>query len=293
MAVIRRHWVMSLTIVLVLAGGGGWLAFSHFGQAKADDPPETPESPTGGQEPAANTVDPDTYCRVRELRERLCLRNEDLAAMGCTQAQAESVLEGLLNWYKTNKANLAAAAKTKGDARRTLRRAFAKIHMGPRDEAVIAQMPALKKAVADTAITELNTVRAAVPTIDPLLSAEQKTLWSTVRANAGAPRVYRYAPGLTAQQAQVLEIALRARARRLRVVTGTTERQAAETALVSEESRALTEAQRTAIASAGTAIGQGKSAMAAASQEVLPLPEEMKPRKRKLPKRPTRSTTGS
>ena len=289
MAVIRRHWLMSLTVVLVLAGGAGWLAFSHFSQAKAD-PPATPESPTapaGGGEPAANAVDPDTYCRVRELRERLCLRNEDLAAMGCTQAQAESVLEGLVNWYKANKAAWSAARKTQGDARKALRHGFAKMHMGPRDATLLASMPALKKAVADAATAEGNAVGAAIPTVEALVSAEQKTLWSVARANAAAPSQYRYTPGLTAAQLKTLHVARRTRARQLAGARTAAVRTTAETALRTSETNTLTAAQRTTMAAAKTNLRAKMPGVLAAAEKILPYPEEMKMPDGVLPPEPT------
>ena len=65
--------------------------------------PPSAEPPTAAAHEAAVA-----WCRIRTLRQEVGLTNHGLAAMACTQAQAETALSSLVSWYNTNREALAA-----------------------------------------------------------------------------------------------------------------------------------------------------------------------------------------
>jgi len=103
-------------------------------------------------------MDPFDYCKVRELREKLCLTNENLAAVGCNQAKAEAVLGAIKGWYETNKAEYLRRCKARDDAAAALKKAYRKMNVGPRDDSVSAQIPTLKANVTAALESSLEQV---------------------------------------------------------------------------------------------------------------------------------------
>ena len=94
--------------------------YVHVNPAKAEE----------GSPGQAEVLDPVTWSRVRELRERLRLPDGTLAAMGCTQETAEGVLTRLLGWYEANGAQWANRRQEVAAARKALRLAVQKINVG-------------------------------------------------------------------------------------------------------------------------------------------------------------------
>jgi len=88
MAKIRRHFNTSLVIFLVI-GGAFALVVSVRGVATAEEAAASTAQPAETQE----EMDPVGYCKVRELREKLWLTNENLAAVGCNQAHLYALID--------------------------------------------------------------------------------------------------------------------------------------------------------------------------------------------------------
>ncbi len=84
-------------------------------------------NPARGGEPGGGAVaqplDPVTYARVSELRQRLRLSDATLAGMACDGQTAEGVLTRLLTWDRANGAAWVARREQVAAARACLRRA--------------------------------------------------------------------------------------------------------------------------------------------------------------------------
>ena len=210
MTLIRGHWKLAV-LCSALLGGVGWLAICQFsaGPLRADPPPEEQD----GQE--TTPIDAETYCRVRALRQRLGVQNQSLAAMGCSESQATTVLQTLIEWYQANVAALETARGNKRAAAKALRLALRRVSKGPRDEELLQSIPGLRATFVQAALQEKSLLANAAVAIEAKLTASQKPLWQTIRAVAPAPEKYRYATGVTAEQNRALRVAVRLRARRL------------------------------------------------------------------------------
>ena len=100
---------------------------------------QVPAGPTEEQRAEAQT-----WGQIEGLRAELALMDRDLAAMACTEVQATQVLSALKSWHASNAAALAERDAALAAACRALHQAQQKIHVGPRDEALIARLPALE-----------------------------------------------------------------------------------------------------------------------------------------------------
>lgn len=151
------------------------------------------------------------YSQVQRLRVELAMSNADLAAMGCTQTQAKALLDSLLAWTKTNLTQLQQADEQVRSTRSQLRQAMQKIHIGPRNQTLIGQVPKLKQNYATALASRQQKYESAVNTLKTSLSAEQIGIWQAARANKEKYARYRYAPGLSQDQSKALRTAIRAR----------------------------------------------------------------------------------
>jgi len=86
--------------------------------------------------------------QIDGLRVDLALTNRDLARMACTESQAAGVLSALKAWHAANATALVQTAETLRHARRALKTTQQRIHVGPRDEALIARLPRLESDAA-------------------------------------------------------------------------------------------------------------------------------------------------
>ncbi len=155
-------------------------------------------------------TDPIVYARVRQLREKLALTDADLGAMGCTQAQATSVLSALTSWYQANASNWDAAEAGMLSAHRQLDAAVRSVNVGPRDEGILGRMPTYTAGVtaAEASFDQL-TQGAATNAAAGLTYAQQQTC-AAAKANgtAGVPDLLRYAPNVNAAEARLLARAM-------------------------------------------------------------------------------------
>jgi hypothetical protein len=227
-------------------------------------------------EPAADKIDVATYTGMCRLRKAIHLRNETLAAMGCSESDATGALEALLNWYGSNKTAIEANRQANIQSAKALRLALRKVGMGPRDEALLAKIPAMKTAMTVAIKQRDDLVKAAIAATEAQLSAAQKGVWATVRKNIALPSKYRYAASLTAAQIKALHVANRARARRMAAARGTAAKASVTQQFNAEEGKALAASQKTAMTAAQTNASEKTAGVIKATETVMPMPAEMK-----------------
>ena len=126
---VVRIGVPGVALLAVVAAGVG-LWQGQVPPATAQEAPST--------QPVREALDELTYSRVRELRERVGLTNGAVAGMGLTQAQAETVLEGVLAWYEANQAAWDARRGAVGAGKRELGEAVRRVHAGRANEGLRA-----------------------------------------------------------------------------------------------------------------------------------------------------------
>ena len=198
---IRHNWQSLAVVGLILTAV---VAMSIFTNETA--------GPVLGQqiEPAVlDENDVDVYQQVDRLRKQLCLTNGDLAAIGCSRQTAEQALGTLIAWCTLQRSALEQVQAGQRDARRTLRAALRRIHIGPRDEALMASVPRLKEQLAQADQQHQQKVQSAIVVVGAVLSNEQNAMWQTIRGNAAAqvPPDLRCVAGLNDRQIQTLKSA--------------------------------------------------------------------------------------
>jgi len=106
----------------VAAGVGFWQGQGQGRPATAQEAPST--------QPVREALDGQTYARAGELRERLGVGDETLAAMALGRQEAEGVLEGVLAWTEANRPAWDARRQAVAAARRELAEAVRRVHAG-------------------------------------------------------------------------------------------------------------------------------------------------------------------
>lgn len=200
--VIRRHWLSSLMLVAILGLLVGLLAV-HTPRSSLPAQGLTLVGASGlTEDRPISGVDEVAYGRIRQLREHLTLSNSDLAAMGCTAAQTKQVLAALAAYEKENAAVLQNAHQSELRERAAMRELWRKVNVGPKNDAVTAQIPAGERRLQQAIKSKHDLWEGAAARVTPILSGAQSNAWAIARANAalGAPSDLRYAPALTAQQ---------------------------------------------------------------------------------------------
>ena len=197
MAVVRRHWLQVVAGIVSLACIGALVTLPMA----LNSPPEADASPgqlTEDQLLERWEVYEAKASRLERLRGDLGLTNRDLAAMGLSEAQAQSVLQALLDWSEGNQARVDAARSAERVAQAQLREATRKVRVGPRDESVIRSLPRLRDQVEQKrrARTALQAEAAAL--VEARLDGAQRGRWLTIRGQRHAPGELRYVPGLDA-----------------------------------------------------------------------------------------------
>jgi hypothetical protein len=221
-------------------------------------------------------MDPVDYCKVRELRTKLWLTNDNLAAVGCNQAKAEAVLSALKGWYETNKAEYLRRCKARDDAEEALREANRKIYAGGADGQVGSQIPTLQANVAAALESWLELLEAAKTQVLARLSDEEKTRLETIRSNVGLPRNWKYAPNLTAEQQTQLRRAHQTYVRNTAGARTAEALSAAASALQNAESQVLTYAQKEAIEAADARLRANMAGVLAAEKNILRVPAALR-----------------
>jgi hypothetical protein len=257
MAAIRKHWKLAVLNVLLIVGMLGILTWY---MVRSGSPVATAQSVSSGwssgtASPPANSptpTDPIVYARIETLRQRIALSNMDLAAMGCSQAQASSVFSTLLTWYQANQGTWSQAEQNETSARNDLQETWRLINVGPKDDNVLSQLPTKQQNITTAVSARQQVEQTAANAVAGVLTSSQNTLWMTIQANAAVPDVYRFAPSLSAQQVTQIQASL---AKGQVVPTDT-----------------LTASQWSVIQSVIAAQNQTANGVAAAEQTVLPAP---------------------
>jgi len=255
--------------------------YVHVNLAKAEE--ASPAANSG----EAEALDPATWSRVRELRERLRLSDGTLAAMECTQETAEGVLTRLLAWYEANSSQWATRRRGTAAARKALRLAVRRLNVGLPEGAERPDIPQLKAALAAAAEAEgelLGTApggHGAAPSslranVETVLSESQRALWATIRANPSGAGDFAYAPNVTKAQLTSLASA-RTKAARRRAAARSS---AGNSTALSQGGSAggvgdiFTSTQQAAVAAAKANIHRHMPGVLAASRKILPRPPE-------------------
>jgi hypothetical protein len=254
--VIRRHWRLVL-LQLILFVGGIALLLHHFLKS-----PLSAQAVTIGGDPGSNSVnavaplDPITYLRVRQVREKLALRNDDFAAMGCSQTQVAQLISTVSTWVSANATTWFQQEQAVKDAQSALAAAQRQINIGTTDQSVLTGMPTLQQNVSTARQQFEQFQQGAADAISASLSSAQQPIWAAARSNAAAkvPSRYRYVQGLTADQIKTLSLAI------YRGQDGT----------ASLSTQAVQQLQTT-----NENLNQNMAAVSAAEAAVLPSPPEL------------------
>jgi hypothetical protein len=218
-------------------------------QDAAPEPDPTP--------PVRVEIDAQTYSRVQDLRVRICLTNQDLAALGCSGEQATEMLQTLVQWCEQNAVAMERAQAAELHARRELQEAVRRVSVGPRDETLLSSgLPAAQQSLASAEAGVREVEQGAVAAVSALLDSGQSATWETARANAAFPFRWRYAGRLTGEQARALEVA----AYKRRLNAG--------------EDQVLGSQQKLAMQQARAKQNQFMDQVCAAEASVLPAPAE-------------------
>lgn len=268
MARKQRNRLIGVSFFAVLVGVAGWLVLSGIMATAAGG--DVGGGSGEGSADANSLLSPVDYSMLRELRVRLSLGNEDLAAMDCTQQSAADLLGALRSWYESKESEITSARNARRAASENLRLATRRMNIGPRDEALLAQMSQLRQALATATKAELDLWKAAETTMKARMSDSQKSVWERIRTNGGVPGYFRYVPDLTAAQRRSLHLARRSRGRRLAAARTAADRGGAEAAFGASINEILSGAQRDALAAVKVTIHQRTAGVAAASGDVLP-----------------------
>ncbi|QNN21542.1 hypothetical protein HED60_04385 [Planctomycetales bacterium ZRK34] len=251
MAVIKKHWfaVTFNTALIVVAVAWVILAYALPRVVQGQSAIATPVE-------ALSVYD---YQHVQALRRDLTMSNADLGAMGLTQVQAEQMIGTIRDWYLANKAAADQYDRNIQTAKRNLRQTMQKIHVGPRNETVLRQMPGLQKQLADAATAKKAMLDNLASQLVVRLETAQQSRWQKRRDNAGLPEPYR---GTTLNQAQLQQLT---RAARRPEAAG------------SIENNILNFSQKQQIQEARQIAASHMSGVIKADETMLPLPEELKP----------------
>ena len=270
MAIVKRHWGKLCGLLTVLAIAA-LLAHLYDGlSAKADSGTPAPAlasplapipTPTTG--PAGK--DRVTAGGIRVLRQRLCLTNQDLAAMGCSKDAASALLNDLVSWYQSNKDALAQTQKSINTTSRDLQSAQLQMNVGSDDPQLPAKLLQLQKAHVLAWMDQVKLVQQCKEQIAAKLSDSQKAAWIAAQGNGSLPVQYRYIPGLKPDQRKALANASEAAARAAALGKGGSSGQS----LTTVEGQILTDAQKSARDSAQAALAQNLAAVAQADKAVL------------------------
>lgn len=278
MALVRRHWKKMVFCLAVLIAAAAWLLLFDVNaqttaQAQVTPAPSEETESTADTMAARETLDEQTYYDMEKLRSQLMLRNEDLAALGCTGAESRAILEELLGWYEANREKLLQTRRVCRTAGRAYGAAMRRVNMGPRDEALIAQLPQLLLAVGEAAKQQRELTESAIPAMEKKLNRDQCAHWSSIRDQRHMPGLYRYAPGLSAQQKQAVRSAVRTVAHRRMTAQTDEQRRAAGAAFATAEANALSASQRSTLAEVQTRMHRYLPEVLEASRNALPAPK--------------------
>ncbi|MBX2851141.1 MAG: hypothetical protein KTR15_05280 [Phycisphaeraceae bacterium] len=101
------------------------------------------------EQPAGGGLDPLTYSRIEQLRRATGLKNNDLAALGATDAEASAVLTRLVEWCEANEAAVTQARRAVNAAKGDLREQQRLVRIGQASDRQLTDADGKAQAVAD------------------------------------------------------------------------------------------------------------------------------------------------
>ncbi|MCG8508173.1 MAG: hypothetical protein MI741_02990, partial [Rhodospirillales bacterium] len=188
-AITKHRWqLLGLVIIVAAITAAAWYSKQGVQPVQAQ---------AGGGEPVVHQLEEADYTMVQRLRDELALTDHDLAAMACTTEQVESVMDALVTWQQTNKAQIQAFRTTELQARAALRDALYATHnvrgnKTPYQQQIAAQQVAL----VENASNRRTFMTAAAESLTANFSSEQQTTHGAALANQRLPRALRYIPNL-------------------------------------------------------------------------------------------------
>jgi len=229
------------------------------------------------EEPAATQpreLDAEAHARIVVLRKQLQLPDTTLAAIGVDQSDAEGILSCLLSWHEANQTAWLVRRAAAARAQKAVRGTLSDLSVSASSADVRSRLQQLRAAAAAARQQEEDLLAGLRQQIEAGLTDSQKAVWATIRANPASAGQYVCAPNLRAAQLTALRAAHTRHARQHITADTDAARSAAATALARAERSILTDTQRTALAIASTNLRRHLPAVLAASQKVLPRPEE-------------------
>lgn len=207
-----RYVVQGVAVVGLLGLTGVGLAFSapsipklnplaaDFGSAlEAGKQAQQIESP-----PVEDKVPGALYSRVMRVRQEIAMGNDDLAALGLTEAQAEDVLTRLLDWVAVNQTAMIRADNATESARQSLVEMERRIRVGEADEQEARSLVDLRRAVTtkESACRALYS-EAGSHAIAPA-TGSVRTQWLAASTYRALPLELRHIPNLNQQRVDSL-----------------------------------------------------------------------------------------
>ncbi len=265
MSATRQRTILKELLILLLAAtilGIEINLASDHPTAQAQTTP-TDQQPTGQSQTSALAAAPGAWSQIQALRQELCLTNTDLAAMGLSQQDATRLLQTLVDWRESHAQAWEQAEREVRVTNQAVRQAYSRIHVGPRDEALVASLPALKQAAQQAQTQRKQVLEAAAQAVAMQLSSQAQTIWQTARGNTDLPEQYRYAPNLSRED----KAKLLTPARRL----------ASDRDRRDLEQSVLAGYRASAVEQARVNINANLEAVTAAEAQVLPTPPDLAP----------------
>lgn len=220
----------------------------------------------GGAAANAEAVDSVTYARVQRIREQLGLGNEQLAAVGCNEIAAKTLLKRLVDYCTANRVVLEAVELAEAQANRELADAMRQLNVGPRNAStkqVASRLGALKSQMSAARATKQAAYQQAAESLVSQLSSLQQSRVSALRDKATLPGEFKFVSDLSAvETAEIRQVAAR---------SGVGSKQ-----WKIMRDRMMVGARATQVNETIQAINQNVSGVCAAEAAVLPLPANMK-----------------
>lgn len=247
-------WTTHIVLVAMI----GTLVALHF----SSQTPVVGQSSNGNGSSQSEPLTPYDFHQIVSLRNRLNLRDVDLAAIECSDQKVTEILNGLRTWHDTKRDQIIQARRTTQNAQRAFRKAIRRINVGPREGAPFDQMINLQQSMTNAFSAEKAIFDQAESQVSAQLSQEQGALWAVAKSNRSLPDRYRFVSGLTADQRK-----------QLKQIRQTARRQNKSTTEV--EAGILSGSQ---ISSANLVMSRIRShiqRVGAASRAALPVPEDL------------------
>ncbi len=167
---------------------------------------------------AEQNFDHAMYSQVKTIQNAIGLSDETLAAMGCNQEKAETVLTQIKQWCQVNAQQVQAAKQQQIQAQRKVQTLLKQINMGanPRNSQVgqvtrpqanteaMQALPEANREAMTKAKAYSDLMNHAKQTIKNQLNSMQNKVWDTALKNRNLSRELRYVPDMGQTQHQAI-----------------------------------------------------------------------------------------